>query len=338
MNPALMCFLLLPVSVLAATTSDYSEYYDNSNDYGSSCNDGNPKPFIRVFFPILYSTAFIVGLIGNALVLWVLIRNRQRSSLTDVCFLNLALCDLLFVASLPFWAHSAAQEWVFGTFACHAVSGLVMMGLYGSVFFMVLMTLDRYVIMVYKRSICSRRRAKIALALFVWMLSLFVSLPNIVFAKVKNENNIITCGTEFPDSSGWTFMYLNVLSLILPLIIVSFCFCRIISIKSEEKHGVIRLLVAVLAVYFLFWTPYNVVMFFKFLQMKGFFGTCEWHVDLSLAMPFVEAIALSHCCLNPIIYTCVGQKFRRAVLTGPKEQFPSTCSPQSPDYSSTLIA
>ncbi|XP_050979461.1 C-C chemokine receptor type 2-like isoform X1 [Labeo rohita] len=321
----------------ADTTLDYSDYYDHVKNYESPCNGSNTKPFIRVFFPILYSTAFIVGLIGNALVLWVLIRNRQRSSLTDVCFLNLALCDLLFVVSLPFWAHSAAQEWVFGTFACHAVSGLVMMGLYGSVFFMVLMTLDRYVIVVYKCSICSRKwPAKMALALFVWMLSLFVSLPNIVFAKVKQETCIKTsCGPEFPKGTAWmSVTYLNVLSLILPLIIVSFCFCRIISIKSEEKHGVIRLLVAVLAVYFLFWTPYNVVMFFKFLQTKGFTLSSE----ADLAMPFVEAIALSHCCLNPIIYTCVGQKFRRAVLTGPKEQFPSTCSPQSPDYSFTLIA
>ncbi|KAL0199616.1 hypothetical protein M9458_002803, partial [Cirrhinus mrigala] len=321
------------------TTSDYSDYYDSSDSYAAPCNDSNIKAFIGVFLPILYSTVFIVGLIGNALVLWVLIRNRQRSSLTDVCFLNLALCDLLFVASLPFWAHSAAQEWVFGTFTCHAVSGLVMMGLYGSVFFMVLMTLERYVIVVYKHTICSRKwPAKAALVLFVWMLSLFVSLPNIVFAKVKNEMSSTTCGSEFPESSGWTFMYLNVLSLILPLIIVSFCFCRIISIKSEEKHGIIRLIVAVLAVYFLFWTPYNVVMFFKFLQMKGHMGSCEWHVGLRLAMQCVEAIALSHCCLNPIIYACAGQKFRRAVLTGLKEQFPSTCSPQSPEYSSTLIA
>ncbi|RXN04518.1 C-C chemokine receptor type 5-like protein [Labeo rohita] len=160
----------------SATTSDYSEYYDNIDNYGAPCNGSNTEAFTGVFFPILYSTTFIVGLIGNALVLWVLIRNRQRSSLTDVCFLNLALCDLLFVVSLPFWAHSAAQEWVFGTFACHAVSGLVMMGLYGSVFFMVLMTLDRYVIVVYKCSICSRKwpaniNSKMALALFVWTLN-----------------------------------------------------------------------------------------------------------------------------------------------------------------------
>ncbi|KAL1279699.1 hypothetical protein QQF64_014299 [Cirrhinus molitorella] len=334
--------------VIAATTSEYSDYYYDQINFTnlSPCSDGSTKAFSGVFFPILYSAVFIVGLIGNALVLWVLIRKRHRSSLTDVCLLNLALCDLLFVASLPFWAHGAAQEWVFGSLVCRTVSGLVVTALYSSVFFMVLMTLDRYVIVVYEHSICSRKPAKMTLALFVWMLSVFMSLPNIVFAKVNNEMNIKTCGSEFPEGTAWmsfTFMCMNVLSLILPLIITSFCFCRIISIKSEENQSIVRLLIAVLVVYFLFWTPYNIVKFLKFLQTKGYMLLCEWHISLSLAMLWVEAIALSHCCLNPIIYICAGHKFRREVLTALKE-FPScfsestTRSPQSPEYSSTLIA
>ncbi|XP_073705730.1 C-C chemokine receptor type 2-like [Garra rufa] len=328
-----------------STGEDYTDYYEVVTNFsGSPCSDANLTVFNGVFLPILYSTVFIVGLMGNALVLWVLIRSGQKSSLTDVCFLNLALCDLLFVASLPFLAHSAVQEWVFGRFMCHTVIALLMTGLYSSVFFMVLMTLDRCVIVVYKHSICSRKRpAKLALALFIWMLSLFAALPNIVHAKVKHEIKTY-CGYEFSKDIVWmSVAYLNVLSLILPLIIISFCFC-IISFKSEERHSVIRLLMAVLAVYFLCWTPFNIVMFLTFLQRKGFMITCEWHIDLSLAMKCVKAIALSHCCLNPIIYACAGHKFRRAVLTGLKEELPScfsqstTCSPPSPEYSSTLIA
>ncbi len=311
----------------------------------------NTQAFSELLFPVLYSTVLIVGLLGNALVLWVLIRSRHRCSLTDVCLLNLAVSDLLFLVSLPVWAHSAVNEWVLGTFACHTVTGLFMTGLYSSVFFMVLMTLDRYTIVVYKHSICSRKRpAKMALALFVWMLSLFVSLPDIVFAKVKEETSLkASCGSDFPEGTAWmSFTHLNVLSLILPLIITSFCVCRILSSKSEGEHSMVRLLLALLAVYFFFWTPYNIVTFLQFLQTKGHLLSCEWHTGLNLAKQCVEAIALSHCCLNPIIYACAGQKFRRAVLTVLKEQLPScfsqhiTCSPPSPEsvspeYTSTLI-
>ncbi|XP_043117897.1 C-C chemokine receptor type 5-like [Puntigrus tetrazona] len=351
----------------AATTTDYSAYYDqNGNEFRSPCNNGNTKAFSEVFLPTLYSIVFILGLIGNGLVVWVLIRYRQKSNMTDVCLLNLALSDLLFLVSLPFWAHSAMDEWIFGSFMCRTMTGFFMMGLYGSIFFMVLMTVDRYVVIVHAHSIFSRNRSRkmgLILASLVWILSLFASLPNIIFTREKKENNNskTSCGSDFPEESDWMSLRLkmNFLSLILPLIIMGFCYTRVIpillSIKSQKRHKVIRLILAVVAVYFVFWTPYNIVMFLMFLQRKGFLFSCEWHTGLSLAMQWVETIALSHCCLNPIIYAFAGQKFRRAVLKALKERFPfcfrqcTTLSQQlserrssvfskSTEYSSTQIA
>ncbi|KAL1259078.1 hypothetical protein QQF64_009655 [Cirrhinus molitorella] len=350
---------------IAATTSEYSDYYDQINvNEGAPCNNGNTKEFSKVFLPTLYSIVFILGFIGNGLVVWVLIRYRQKSNMTDVCLFNLALSDLLFLLSLPFWAHSAMEEWIFGTFMCHTVTGLFTLGLYGSIFFMVLMTVDRYVVIVHAQSIFSRNRSAkmgLVLASFVWVLSLFASLPNIIFAKQKMETSKSSCGSEFPSTNWKSFTYLkmNLLSWIIPLIIMSFCYSQIIpillSIKSQKRHKVIRLILAVVAVYFLFWTPYNIVMFLMYLQTKGYLLSCESHTSLTLAMQWVETIALSHCCLNPIIYAFAGQKFRRAVLKVLKEHFPlcfSQCATfsqqlserrssvftKSSEYSSTQIA
>uniref|UniRef100_A0A8C1HIQ0 G-protein coupled receptors family 1 profile domain-containing protein n=1 Tax=Cyprinus carpio carpio TaxID=630221 RepID=A0A8C1HIQ0_CYPCA len=345
----------------------YDDYYnlDGAANAGSPCNNGNAKAFSEVFLPTLYSIVFILGFIGNGLVVWVLIRYRHKSNMTDVCLLNLALSDLLFLVSLPFWAHSTMNEWIFGKFMCHIITGLFMLGLYGSIFFMVLMTLDRYVVIVHAHSIFSRNRSikmGLALASFVWIFSLFASLPNIIFAKEKMEKNKTSCETDFPEGTAWmsfTYLNMNFLSLIFPLIIMGFCYSRIIptllSIRSQKRHKVIRLILAVVAVYFLFWTPYNVVMFLMFLQKQGYLFSCELHTGLSLAVQWVETIALSHCCLNPIIYAFAGQKFRRAVLKVLKEQFPlcfsqcTTLSQQlserrssvfskSGEYSSTQIA
>ncbi|KAF4103543.1 C-C chemokine receptor type 5-like [Onychostoma macrolepis] len=351
---------------VAATTSDYSEYYDlNDNETSSPCNNGNIKAFSEVFLPTLYSIVFILGFIGNGLVVWVLIRYRQKSNMTDVCLFNLALSDLLFLVSLPFWAHSAMDEWIFGKFMCHIIAGLFMLGLYGSIFFMVLMTLDRYIVIVHAHSIFSRNRSAkmgLVLASFVWILSLFASLPNIIFAKEKTDSTKTSCRSDFPEGTAWksfTYLKMNFLSLIFPMIIMGFCYSQIIptllSIKSQKRHKVIRLILAVVAVYFLFWTPYNIVMFLMFLQSKGHLFSCEWQTSLNFAMQWVETIALSHCCLNPIIYAFAGQKFRGAVLKVLKEQFPlcfSQCTTlsrqlserrssvfsKSSEYSSTQIA
>ncbi|KAI7806959.1 C-C chemokine receptor type 5-like [Triplophysa rosa] len=324
----------------------YKDYYSQSDDdnTGQPCNNGHTKAFSEVFLPTLYSIVFIIGFIGNSLVVWVLFRCRRKSNMTDVCLFNLALSDLLFLVSLPFWAHAAMAEWIFGKFLCHTVTGLYMLGLYGSIFFMVLMTLDRYVIIVHPYSIFSRNRSAkmgVVLASCVWMLSLFAALPNIIFAHVHNETNHSQyCSSHFPvDWNSFTYLELNLLSLVLPLIIMGYCYARVIptliSIKSQKRHKIVRLILAVVAVYFLFWTPYNVAIFLQFLHQNSYLDSCEWSTGLSLAMQWVETIAFSHCCLNPIIYGFVGEKFRRTVIKVVKEQFPM-CFRQCATFSQQL--
>ncbi|KAB5586602.1 hypothetical protein PHYPO_G00003570 [Pangasianodon hypophthalmus] len=295
-----------------SNAENFSDYYDLSTDNGTSI-------------------VFIVGFIGNGLVLCVLIKYHKTSNMPDLCLFNLALSDILFLISLPFWAHYAAiTEWIFGSFMCHAVTALYMLGFYGSMFFMVLMTIDRYTVIVHTyTSLLSKHRsvrAQIALALLMWALSLGASLPTIIFSQVKNESDFV----QYPQGTVWTlfsYIELNILGFIIPLSVMVFCYSRIIPIlttmKSRKKHNAVRLLLVLVTVFFLFWTPYNIVIFLKFLQLQlGYMNTCQWNQDLHMAMQWVETIAFIHCCLNPIIYAFVGQKFRKLFLMILKEWFP----------------
>ncbi|XP_058258389.1 C-C chemokine receptor type 5-like isoform X1 [Hemibagrus wyckioides] len=298
------------------------------------CNTNNIMAFSRVFLPSLYSIVFIVGFIGNSLVLCILIKYHKRSNVSDVCLLNLALSDHLFLLSLPFWAHYAAvTQWTFGSFMCHAVTALYMLGFYGSIFFMILMTIERYSVIVYTYTwLFSKHRsirASIALVLFMWVLSLGASLPTVIFSQVRNESEGWTCSVELPNGTVWRsliYMEVNILGLIVPLSVMVFCYTRIIpilmSIKSQKKHKAVKLMLVLVSVFFLFWTPYNIVIFLKFLHQFGYMNTCQWDQDLNMAMQWVETIAFCHCCLNPIIYAFVGEKFRNLALKILKERFP----------------
>ncbi|KAK2855472.1 hypothetical protein Q7C36_007341 [Tachysurus vachellii] len=317
------------------TTEDYSEYY-SATESGSFqlCSNSNVSAFSQVFLPTLYSIVFVIGFIGNGLVLCVLVKYHQRSNVTDVCLFNLALSDLLFLISLPFWAHYAAiSEWTFGNFMCHAVTAFYMLGFYGSIFFMILMTLDRYAVIVHAQtSLFSKHRsvrASIVMAFFMWVLSFAASLPNIIFSQAKNTSAGWTCKEEYPEGTSWklvSYIELNILGLIIPLSVMVFCYSRIIPIlmviKSQKKHKAIRLILALVIVFFLFWTPYNIIIFLKFLHQLGYMTSCKWQNDLNMAAQWVETIAFSHCCLNPIIYAFVGQKFRNLVIKILKQWFP----------------
>ncbi|XP_076826547.1 C-C chemokine receptor type 5-like [Brachyhypopomus gauderio] len=319
------------------TPSPYNDYYDGADDdIHAPCNNGNVRAFSHVFIPTLYSIVFIVGTIGNGLVVCVLAKYHKRSNMTDVCLFNLALADLLFLVSLPFWAHYAAiAEWTFGGFVCRAATGCFQLGFYGSIFFMILMTVDRYAVIVHAHTsfVVKHRTVSsgVALSGFCWALSLGASLPSIIFSQVKNESSGLTCKEEYPDGSKWRefgWVQLNVLGLVLPLSVMVYCYSRIIptliSMKSQKKHKAIKLILVLILVFFFFWTPYNVVIFMNFLQrlpMK-WMSSCEWHNDMSMAMQWVETLGFCHSCLNPIIYAFVGQKFRTLVVKMLKQWFP----------------
>ncbi|KAI5105633.1 C-C chemokine receptor type 5-like [Silurus meridionalis] len=314
------------------TTEEYSEYDNHTYNDFSVCHNTEVIDFRRLFLPTIYSIVFIMGFVGNALVLCVLVKYHKSSNISDVCLFNLALSDLLFLISLPFWAHYAAvSEWIFGSFMCHAVTALYTLGFYGSIFFMILMTIERYFVIVLtfsSRFLMSRSvRVSIAVALFIWTISVGASLPTIIFSQVKNESNIWTCKVE--NEKMWrhiSYIEMNVLGLIIPLSVMVFCYSRIIPIlmhmKSQKKNKAVKLMLVLVIVFFLFWMPYNIVIFLMFLHHLGYMNTCQWEKDLNMAMQWVETIAFSHCCLNPIIYAFVGQKFRNLFLKILKEWFP----------------
>lgn len=71
---------------------------------------------------VLYLVTFFVGAVGNTLTIVTLACAVKRSA--AMCFmLNLAIADDLFIASLPFKAHSTLTErWAFGAGACKILS------------------------------------------------------------------------------------------------------------------------------------------------------------------------------------------------------------------------
>ena len=75
------------------------------------CNLTSPSTFNTTVLPVLHSLIFVIGVLGNGLVLLVvgrsvLGRNKygSKASVTNVLVFNLALADLIFVATLPFHA------------------------------------------------------------------------------------------------------------------------------------------------------------------------------------------------------------------------------------------
>uniref|UniRef100_A0A3P9ASX5 G-protein coupled receptors family 1 profile domain-containing protein n=1 Tax=Maylandia zebra TaxID=106582 RepID=A0A3P9ASX5_9CICH len=305
------------------TSYDYSE----NNTGFTPTYMGDVKDFNKVFLTTLYSlcdiyTYCVFSSKGNGLVVCVLVKHRNQCNLTDICLFNLALSDLLFVFMLPFFSHYVrVGQWTFGDFMCHLISGSHHIGFFSSIFFMVVMTLDRYMIIVHAHRVARYRtkRAAIILTVLVWMLSLFVSLPDFIFRKAKEqESQGVEC--DYPEESKvwerYDLFTTNVLGLVIPVLVMVGCYSRIIptlmSMRTAKRHRIVKLIICIVVVFFLLWAPYNISLFLKFfLDKEIILNDKVLDENIRLSITVTEALAYTHCCLNPIIYAFVGEKFMR---------------------------
>ncbi|XP_030605091.1 C-C chemokine receptor type 2-like [Archocentrus centrarchus] len=304
-----------------ATEDYYDDSYFNDNE---TYSPDIPTEFNKVFLTTLYSLVFILGFIGNGLVVCVLAKHRNQSNLTDICLFNLALSDLLFVFTLPFYTHYVSVgRWIFGGFMCRLISGSHQTGFFSSIFFMVVMTLDHYMIIVHAHRVARYRtmRAAIILTVLIWMLSLFVSLPDFIFTEETEDSHGFEC--DYPQNSTvwerYDLFTTNVLGLVIPLLVMVGCYSRIIptllTMRTTKKHRIVKLIICIVVVFFLLWVPYNISLFLNFLQERDIIpNNSSWYKNVRMSVTVTESFAYTHCCLNPIIYAFVGQKFMRRAL------------------------
>ncbi|NWI58312.1 CCR2 protein, partial [Calyptomena viridis] len=306
-------------------TTDFTDLpYTTEFDYGDStpCPGTEEKDFAATLLPPLYSLVVIFGLIGNMLVVLILVKYKRLKSMTDIYLLNLAISDLLFVFSLPFWAYYAVHDWIFGEALCRMLSGVYLLGFYSGIFFIILLTLDRYLAIVHAVFALKARTVTygILTSAVTWAVAVFASVPGVVFHKTQKETSRYTCSAHFPIDSeiNWKYSYIlmmNILGLIVPMLIMIFSYSRILKIllrsKNEKKQKAVKLIFVIMIFYFIFWTPFHISTFLHTFQNSLFSLNCDTKGQLEKAIQVTETISMIHCCINPVIYAFVGEKFRK---------------------------
>ncbi|NXU55169.1 CCR5 protein, partial [Turnix velox] len=300
-----------------ALTTDM-EYTDST----TPCPRTEEKHLAAKLLPPLYSLVVIFGFIGNMLVILILVNYKRLKSMTDIYLLNLAISDLLFVFSLPFWAYYAVHDWIFGDALCRILSGLYLLGFYSGIFFIILLTLDRYLAIVHAVFALKARTVTygILASAVTWAVAIFASVPGLVFHKVQEEDSRRTCSPHYPLEQRDTWkqfltLKINILGLIIPMLIMICSYTQIIKTllqcRNEKKHKAVRLIFIIMVAYFLFWAPYNICILLRDFPDLFFTDTCARSGQLQKATQVTETISMIHCCVNPIIYAFAGEKFRK---------------------------
>ena len=312
----------------------------DNNCTGYNCSDpGNytyPEDIIsyhavQAMFYVIYTTIFVLGIIGNVLVCFVVMRNKAMQTVTNFFITNLALADILLCAlAVPFTPlYTFLQDWIFGQVLCHLVTYAQGVSVYISTLTLMSIAIDRFFVIIYPFKPRMKITTCFCIITSIWIFALLVTLPYGIVMKHQHggDRDKYECNENWPSEetrqvfSGFTF----VLQFVLPFTIMAFCYVKVSRklsdrakakpgsknskrelVERERKRRTNRMLIAMVTIFGGCWLPINV---FNLLM-----DVCTELIDWPyyyLSFFFAHAVAMSSTCYNPFLYAWLNENFRK---------------------------
>nr|XP_005552228.2 mu-type opioid receptor isoform X2 [Macaca fascicularis] len=285
---------------------------------------GSPSMITAITIMALYSIVCVVGLFGNFLVMYVIVRYTKMKTATNIYIFNLALADALVTSTLPFQSVNYLMgTWPFGTILCKIVISIDYYNMFTSIFTLCTMSVDRYIAVCHPVKALDFRTPRNAKIINVcnWILSSAIGLPVMFMATTKYRQGSIDCTLTFSHPSWYWENLLKIcvfiFAFIMPVLIITVCYglmiLRLKSVRmlsgSKEKdrnlRRITRMVLVVVAVFIICWTPIHIYVIIKALVTipETTLQTVSWH--------FCIALGYTNSCLNPVLYAFLDENFKR---------------------------
>ncbi|XP_056152943.1 somatostatin receptor type 2-like [Lampris incognitus] len=275
-----------------------------------------------VVITLIYFVVCTVGLCGNALVIYVILRYAKMKTVTNIYILNLAVADVLCMMSLPFIAMQLALvHWPFGEALCRVIMTVDSLNQFTSIFSLTVMSIDRYLAVVHPIKSTKWRKPRVAKSInvTVWGVSLLVNLPTMMFSGL---NKVPVCGIVWPEPQEVYYkafmFYTFFVGFVLPLAVICLCYLLIIvKVKSSgmrvgsaqrkrSERKVTRMVSIVVAVFVFCWLPFYV---FNVTSVTSFIEPTS---ALKSTFDFVVVLGYANSCANPILYAFLSENFKKS--------------------------
>ncbi|XP_077603472.1 C5a anaphylatoxin chemotactic receptor 1 [Crocuta crocuta] len=280
-------------------------------------------PLPEVFALLIYVVVFLVGVPGNALVLWVT-GFEVRRNINAIWFLNLAAADLLSCLALPIMFTSVFQQghWPFGDVACRILPSLILLNMYASILLLATISGDRFML-VFNPVWCQNYRgphlAWVACGV-AWVVALLLTIPSFLYRMVHVEyfpfkiKCVVNYGQDRFSIERAVAVIRLVVGFLWPLVMLGICYTFLLirtwSRRATRSTKTLKVVVAVVTSFFVLWLPYQVTgMMLALLSQDSKIFRFASKVDaLCIAFAYIN------CCINPIIYVAAAQGFHARFL------------------------
>lgn len=156
----------------------------------------------------------------------------------------------------------------------------------------------------------------IIINLLVWLGSFLLTIPVMIYAKVisKNHSSVCMMYLDGPQDMYWYTLYQSTLGFLVPLVIISTFYSltlyhvlqsmrRVKRKQSLWAKRATRMVVMVIALFLLCWTPYHVIQMIN-LGIQEPTPAFVYAYNISICLSY------SHSCINPLMLLIFAQNYR----------------------------
>ncbi|XP_058153231.1 neuropeptide FF receptor 2 [Dasypus novemcinctus] len=312
------------------------------------------QPQVAAIFIISYFLIFFLCMVGNTVVCFIVIRNKDMHTVTNLFILNLAISDLLVgIFCMPITLlDNIIVGWPFGSTMCK-ISGLVQgISVAASVFTLVAIAVDRFWCVVYPFKPKFTIKTAFIIIMIIWVLAITIMFPSAIMLHVQEEryyrvklnshnktSPVYWCREDWPNQEMrkiyTTVLFANIYLAPLSLIVIMYGRIGISLFKttvphtgnqnqeqwhtvSKKKQKVIKMLLIVALLFILSWLPLWTLMM---LSDYADLSPNELQIINIYIYPFAHWLAFCNSSVNPIIYGFFNENFRRGFQDAFQLQF-----------------
>lgn len=296
----------------------------------------SPVPVnIKIVFTVIYSIIMLFALSGNTLVIFVILGNKSLRNVTNMFLISLAISDILISGfNIPVGLlYNFNAEWTHGEILCKTVSFATSVNVVASIMTLTAVALERYYAICHplKMRYLKKTTRVVVVMVVIWIVAFAVSSPFLVIQRIGNRLKKIS---EFPWlevvevcvehyetkqlEEAHTLVQVIVFYCI-PIGIMFFAYGKIAhqlwirkpigdshdwEKSMRQKKSIIRMLIAIVLIFFLCWLPLFAVQIYRFYHYVAF-------ENFRLVNLVAQVIGFTNSAVNPIIYGFMNHKFKQ---------------------------
>ncbi|XP_062856223.1 neuropeptide Y receptor Y7 [Trichomycterus rosablanca] len=287
---------------------------------------------VQIALITAYSLIILLGLVGNALVIYMIIIYKNMRTVTNYFIANLALADLMVdTMCLPFTlVYTLIDEWKFGAVMCHMVPYAQALTVHVSILTLTVIALERYRCIVFHMNEHLSRFASFTIISLTWVFAAILAGPLAIFREYRYEEityinlRIAVCSEKWPhgtnrDAIIYSFSML-VLQYVLPLGIISYAYmCIWVKLKNHvspcnrndhimRRRKTTKMLVLMVVVFAVCWLPFHVFQLASDLDLVLKFK------EYKLLYTLFHIVAMCSTFTNPLLYGWMNKNYRNGFL------------------------